>query len=225
MISFNGVSMVYPNRHVALHTISFHIEKGEFVFLVGPSAAGKSTILKLITAEEHPTTGTVSIGGKVINRLRPSQIPYLRRNLGVVHQDFRLLSQKTVYENVAFAMQVVESPRSLIRQRVPLLLDLVGLGRKAKAYPHQLSGGEQQRVGLARALANDPAVILCDEPTGNLDPETSWGILNLLTEINSSGATILMATHAKNLVDRSKRRVLAIEEGQLMRDEYRGAYS
>ncbi|MCL2497552.1 MAG: cell division ATP-binding protein FtsE [Symbiobacteriaceae bacterium] len=225
MISFNKVSKVFPNRQVALQQVSFEINKGEFVFLVGPSGAGKTTILELITCEEKPTTGMVSVAGRVVNRLKPSQVPYLRRNLGIVFQDFRLLPQKTVYENVAFAMQVVEAPPSLIRRRVPLLLELVGLHRKANDLPQQLSGGEQQRTGLARALANDPLLLLCDEPTGNLDPETAWEIMNLLVQINNSGATILMATHAKNLVDRMKRRVIAIDAGHIVRDDYRGGYS
>lgn len=225
MIIFNNVSKVYTNHQVALHSVSFRIEKGEFVFLVGPSGAGKSTITKLISGEERPTAGSVTVAGKQVQRMKSRQIPYLRRNLGVVFQDFRLLPQKTVYENIAFAMQVVEAPNSVIKQRVPMLLDLVGLNRKARVYPHQLSGGEQQRVGLARALANDPMLLLCDEPTGNLDPETSWDIMNLLQQINASGATILMATHAKNLVDRLKKRVIAIDAGQIVRDEYRGGYS
>ncbi|MCL2547995.1 MAG: cell division ATP-binding protein FtsE [Symbiobacteriaceae bacterium] len=225
MITFNSVSKGYTNRMVALHSVSFQVDKGEFVFLVGPSGAGKSTILKLITGEERPTTGSVTVSGHLLNRIKPRQIPYLRRNLGVVFQDFRLLSQKTVYENVAFALQVVEAPPALIRARVPYLLDIVGLNRKGKAFPHQLSGGEQQRVGLARALANDPVLLLCDEPTGNLDPETAWEIMNLLADINNSGTTIMMATHAKSLVDRMKRRVIAIEAGRITRDDQRGGYS
>ena len=210
---------------VALHSVSFHIEKGEFVFLIGPSGAGKTTIMKLIIGEERPTSGSVTVAGRMVNRLKSRQIPYLRRNLGVVFQDYRLLPQKTVFENVAFALQVVEAPAALIRTRVPILLELVGLSRKTKAYPHQLSGGEQQRVGLARALANDPLLLLCDEPTGDLDPETSWDIMNLLQQINNSGATILMATHAKTLVDRMKKRVIAIDSGRIIRDDYRGGYS
>jgi len=225
MITFQDVSKVYTNHAVALQSVSFHIDKGEFVFLVGPSGAGKSTITKLITCEERPTTGQITVAGKDLSRVRSSQVPYLRRNLGVVYQDFRLLPQKTVFENVAFAMQVVEAPTKLIRSRVPFLLDVVGLGRKAKAFPRQLSGGEQQRVGLARALANDPVLLLCDEPTGNLDPDTSWEIMRLLQQISSSGATVLMSTHAKDVVDKMKKRVIAIDSGRLVRDESRGSYS
>jgi len=228
VISFRNVSKVFSvstARTVALNSVNFDIGRGEFVFLVGPSGAGKSTILELITGEERPTSGSVTVNNKVVGQLRAREIPLYRRYLGIVFQDFRLLPQKTVYENVAFALQVVEAPHSLIRRRVPVLLDICGLRRKDKAYPHQLSGGEQQRVGLARALANEPVLLLCDEPTGNLDPDTAQEILALLMHINGFGATVLMATHAKSLVDRSKRRVIAIENGRIIRDEHRGAYS
>ncbi len=224
MIEFAGVSKVYSNKVAALQGASFRIDKGEFAFLVGPSGAGKSTILKLVTCEERPTTGQLVVVGKLVSKLKNWEIPYLRRQMGVVFQDFRLLPNKTVYENVAFAMQVVESHPREMKQRVPEVLELVGLSHKYRAYPHQLSGGEQQRISLARALVNEPHVLICDEPTGNLDPDTSWEIVNLILRVNQHGTTVLMATHAKSIVDQMRKRVIAVERGRVVRDEQRGVY-
>nr|PZN05114.1 MAG: cell division ATP-binding protein FtsE [Bacillota bacterium] len=219
-----GVSKIYPGGCVALKDINVKIEKGEFVFLVGPTGAGKSTFLKLLFREELPTRGQIFINGKNITRLKPREIPYLRRRLGVVFQDFRLLPQKTVYENVAFAMEVIEAPPKEIKKRVPKVLEMVGLLHKMNSRPHELSGGEQQRTALARALVNNPDVLIADEPTGNLDPDTSWEIMKLLDEINKKGTTLIVATHAKDLVDAMRKRVLHIEGGKLVRDEERGVY-
>ncbi|MCF6097007.1 cell division ATP-binding protein FtsE [Thermovorax subterraneus] len=219
-----GVSKIYPGGCVALKDINVKIEKGEFVFLVGPTGAGKSTFLKLLFREELPTRGQIFINGKNITRLKPKEVPYLRRRLGVVFQDFRLLPQKTVYENVAFAMEVIEASPREIRRRVPKVIEMVGLSHKMNSRPHELSGGEQQRAALARALVNNPDVIIADEPTGNLDPDTSWEIIKLLDEINKKGTTLIVATHAKELVDAMKKRVLQLEDGRLVRDEERGVY-
>ncbi|WP_148866367.1 cell division ATP-binding protein FtsE [Thermosediminibacter litoriperuensis] len=224
MIEMVGVSKVYPGGCVALQDINVKIEKGEFVFLVGPTGAGKSTFIKLLFREELPTRGQIFFNGKNITRLRPNEVPYLRRRLGVVFQDFRLLPQKTVYENVAFAMEVVEASPRDIKKRVPRVIEMVGLSHKLNARPHELSGGEQQRVALARALVNNPDVIIADEPTGNLDPDTSWEIMKLLNEINKKGTTLIVATHAKELVDTMRKRVLQLENGRLVRDEERGVY-
>jgi cell division transport system ATP-binding protein len=224
MIEFAGVSKIYPNRVTALQGVSFRIENGEFAFLVGPSGAGKSTIIKLMTCEERATSGQVVVVGKILSKLKNSDVPYLRRQMGVVFQDFRLLPNKTVYENVSFAMQVIEAHPREIKQRVPEVLELVGLSHKHRAYPHQLSGGEQQRISLARALVNEPHVLICDEPTGNLDPDTSWEIMNIIMDVNRGGTTILMATHAKNIVDQLRKRVIAVERGRIVRDENRGVY-
>jgi len=224
MIEMIGVSKVYPGGCVALKDINVKIEKGEFVFLVGPTGAGKSTFIKLLFREELPTRGQIFIGGRNITRLKPKEVPYLRRKLGVVFQDFRLLPQKTVYENVAFAMEVVEASPREIKKRVPKILEMVGLSHKMNAKPHELSGGEQQRVALARALVNNPDVVIADEPTGNLDPDTSWEIMELLNEINKNGTTLIVATHAKELVDAMRKRVLQLENGRLVRDEERGVY-
>ncbi|MFO7152645.1 MAG: cell division ATP-binding protein FtsE [Bacillota bacterium] len=224
MIEMVGVSKIYPGGCVALKDINVKIEKGEFVFLVGPTGAGKSTFLKLLFREELPTRGQIFINGKNITRLKPREIPYLRRRLGVVFQDFRLLPQKTVYENVAFAMEVIEAPPKEIKKRVPKVLEMVGLLHKMNSRPHELSGGEQQRTALARALVNNPDVLIADEPTGNLDPDTSWEIMKLLDEINKKGTTLIVATHAKDLVDAMRKRVLHIEGGKLVRDEERGVY-
>ena len=214
----------YPDGSHALRGVSVLIERNEFVYLVGPSGAGKSTFMKLIYREEVPTKGQISANGFNIGKLKPRKIPYIRRNIGVVFQDFRLLPKMTVYENVAFAMEVIEAPRRLIRRRVMEVLELVGLKSKANSLPAQLSGGEQQRVAIARAIVNNPAVIVADEPTGNLDPETSWGIMNLLEEINFRGATIVMATHNKEIVNTLRKRVIAIEKGVIVRDEPKGEY-
>lgn len=224
MLTFQSVSKTYKNQVCALDDVSFTIERGEFVYLVGPSGAGKSTILRLLTAEEKPTSGQIIIENQVVNRLRRSRVAALRRRLGVVFQDFRLLPNKTVHENVAFAMQVVEAPAATIRNRVPLLLELVGLSSRQHSYPNQLSGGEQQRVALARALANDPGILICDEPTGNLDPATSWEIMRLLSLVNERGMTILMATHDSEMVNRMKHRVIVIENGKKVRDRVEGGY-
>jgi len=225
MIKLCNVSKVYPNGNVALQDISIEIEKGEFVFFVGPSGAGKSTLAKLLLREELPSSGEILVNGVNIAKLKRHQIPYYRRGIGVVFQDFRLLPDKTVYENVAFAMRVVEAPRREILRQVPAVLHLVGLAHKSRSMPSQLSGGEQQRVGLARAIVNNPPVLLADEPTGNLDPETSWEIMRLLVEINRRGTTVIMATHARDIVDARKKRVVALEGGRVVRDEKQGTYS
>ncbi|MGB9678384.1 MAG: cell division ATP-binding protein FtsE [Thermoanaerobacteraceae bacterium] len=224
MIKFINVSKTYKNDVIAISNVSFEIESGEFVFIVGPSGAGKSTIIKLLLKEENPTTGNIIINKKDITKLKKKEIPYLRRSMGVVFQDFRLLPNKTVYENVAFAMEVVGALPKDIRRRVPMVLSLVGLTEKAFSYPQQLSGGEQQRVSLARAIVNEPSLLIADEPTGNLDPDTSWEIVKLISEINKRGTTVVMATHAKDIVDVMKKRVIALEKGNVVRDEVRGAY-
>jgi cell division ATP-binding protein FtsE len=224
VIEMQDVWKTYPDGSHALRGVSVLIERNEFVYLVGPSGAGKSTFMKLIYREEVPTKGQISVNGFNIGKLKPRKIPYIRRNIGVVFQDFRLLPKMTVYENVAFAMEVVEAPKRHIRRRTMEVLELVGLKGKVNSLPAQLSGGEQQRVAIARAIVNNPAVIVADEPTGNLDPETSWGIMNLLEEINFRGATIVMATHNKEIVNTLRKRVIAIENGVIVRDEPRGEY-
>jgi len=224
MIEMWDVTKVYPNQVVALSGVTASISRGEFVFLVGPSGAGKSTFAKLVLREELPTSGEVVVGGKNLVRLREREVPFLRRNIGVVFQDFKLLSQKTAYDNVAFAMQVTEAPYRDIRRRVPEVLDLVGLRDKARCYPSQLSGGEQQRIALARAIANRPAILIADEPTGNLDPDTSWEIMKLFLDIHRMGTTVVVATHNKQLVDAAKKRVIALDQGRLVRDQERGVY-
>ncbi len=224
MIIFSNVSKVYPNGTTALNNISFFIERGEFVFIVGPSGSGKSTLIKLLMHEEKATSGDVIINSVNVGALKPKEIPFLRRSMGVVFQDFRLLPNKTVYENVAFAMEIVGSSKRDIRRQVPNLLSLVGLSHKAKSYPGQLSGGEQQRVAFARALANNPAILVADEPTGNLNPKAAMEIMELLDNINKRGTTVIMATHAKDIVDQMKKRVIAIEDGVITRDENRGGY-
>ncbi|MBO5136106.1 MAG: cell division ATP-binding protein FtsE [Clostridia bacterium] len=225
MIEFKNVSKMYAENHVkATKDVSFFIDKGEFVFLVGPSGAGKSTITELIIREEIADSGKIIVNGFDVCNMKKKDIPYLRRSIGMVFQDFRLLPNKTVYENVAFAMQVIGASKRSIRKRVPVVLAMVGLSNKAKDRPDQLSGGEKQRVALARALANNPPVIIADEPTGNLDPDTAKEIMALLEEINRHGTTMVVATHAKDFVDEMKKRVLAIEDGVLVRDEEKGAY-
>ncbi|MEG6567165.1 cell division ATP-binding protein FtsE [Thermoanaerobacterium saccharolyticum] len=224
MIKFVGVSKKYKNDIIAVSNISFTIDNGEFVFLVGPSGAGKSTILKLLLREEIPTTGSIFVDKKDITKLKRKEVPYLRRNIGVVFQDFKLLPNKTVYENIAFALQIVEAEPKYIRRRVPMVLSLVGLSERANSYPQQLSGGEQQRVSIARAIVNEPSILVADEPTGNLDPDTSWEIVKLLSEINKRGTTVIMSTHAKDIVDSMKKRVIALEKGNIVRDEMRGVY-
>ncbi|ARU61390.1 cell division ATP-binding protein FtsE [Tumebacillus avium] len=224
MIEMHDVWKNYPNGSVALQGVSVRIDKGEFVYVVGPSGAGKSTFIKLMYREERPTKGSIFVNGFNIERLKERKIPLMRRQIGVVFQDFKLLPNITVYENVAFALEVIEAPKRKIKARVPEVLELVGLTEKANAFPNQLSGGQQQRVSIARALINSPAVIIADEPTGNLDPETSWEIMDLFEEINRRGTTIVMATHNKEIVNTMKRRVIAIEGGQIVRDQKRGVY-
>lgn len=224
MIEFRNVSKLYNTGTEAVHDATFTIDKGEFAFLVGASGSGKSTLIKLILKEEEVSRGNIIINGKDITFLKPRRVPYLRRSMGVVFQDFRLLPDKTVYENVAFAMYIVKATPKHIRRQVPMVLSLVGLSNKAKMYPNELSGGEQQRVALARALVNNPSMIIADEPTGNLDPETAWDIMNLLNEINSRGTTVVMATHAKDIVDKMKKRVIEIHNGVIIRDDRKGGY-
>lgn len=224
MIEFKNVSKTYDTGTEAVHNANFKIEKGDFAFLVGASGSGKSTLIKLILKEEEPSSGNIIINGKDTTFLKQNRVPYLRRSMGVVFQDFRLLSDKTVYDNVAFAMYIVRATPRHIRRQVPMVLSLVGLSGKAKVYPHELSGGEQQRVALARALVNNPAMIIADEPTGNLDPETAWDIMNLLNDINLRGTTVVVATHAKDIVDKMKKRVIQIDKGNIIRDS-KGGYS
>lgn len=224
MVELRNVSKTYVNGTVALRDINLRLDKGEFVFLVGPSGSGKSTLVKLLLKEEDATEGEVYVNGYDVTSMTRQEIPYLRRSLGVVFQDFRLLPNKTVYENVAFAMIITEALPKEIRRQVPMALALVGLSRKANMYPHQLSGGEQQRVALARALVNNPALLIADEPTGNLDPETSWEIMKLLSEINHRGTTVIVATHEKSIVDAMKKRVVAISKGVIVRDQEKGLY-
>ena len=224
LIELVNVSKTFSDGHRALSNINIKIDNGEFVFLVGPSGAGKSTLIKLLLKELEADQGTILINDKDVTRMKRRDIPFLRRSIGVVFQDFRLLHEKTVYENVAFAMEVVEAPAKDIRRQVPIVLSLVGLSKKSNLYPSQLSGGEQQRVSLARAMVNGPSILIADEPTGNLDPDTSWEIMRNLSEINHRGTTILMATHAKEIVDAMKKRVIAIEECTIARDDKKGGY-
>ena len=207
-----------------MSNVNLSIKKGEFVFLVGPSGAGKSTLIKLILKEENPTEGKIYLNGMDITKVKNRKIPYIRRNVGVVFQDFRLLPNKTVYENVAFAMEIIGAHPKDIRRNVPMVLSMVDLSRKAHCYPDELSGGEHQRVAISRAIVNNPPVLIADEPTGNLDPETAWEIMKVLRDINRRGTTILMATHAKDIVDAMKKRVIAIEAGKVVRDEEKGVY-
>ena len=224
MLRMENVSKVYPGGSVALQDVDIHIKPGEFVFVVGPSGAGKSTFIKMLFREVLPTTGSIFVNGVDILSLTPKEIPYMRRQLGIIFQDYRLLPDRTVYENVAFAMQVIETPHREIKRRVLNVLDLVGLRHRANAYPNELSGGEQQRIAIARAIVNDPILVIADEPTGNLDPETSWDIMEIFKEINASGTTIVMATHDKEIVDAMGKRVVAIEHGNIVRDEASGVY-
>ena len=222
MIVFDHVTKHYKTN-IGLDDVSVKINKGEFVFLVGPSGAGKSTFIKLILREIDANKGSIYVRGEDVTKYSNRLIPQLRRNIGIVFQDFRLLPKKTVYENVAFAMEIVHKKSKVIKEQVPQLLNLVGIGEKAKKYPDELSAGEQQRVAIARALANNPKILIADEPTGNLDPETAWEIMLLLEEINRRGTTIVMVTHAKDIVDRMNKRVIAIEKGKIVRDDV-GAY-
>lgn len=224
MLEMRHAGKVYPGGAVALEDINVHISPGEFVFLVGPSGAGKSTFIRLISREIEPTSGQILVDGVDVMKLKRGDIPYLRRQLGIVFQDFRLLNDRTAYENVAFAMQVIEDPSHKIRQRVNEVLDLVGLKGRGNNYPGEMSGGEQQRVAIARAIVNDPLLVIADEPTGNLDPETSKEIMEIFSEINSRGTTIIMATHDKTMVDYMQKRVIALENGRLVRDDRKGVY-
>ena len=224
MIEFTDVVKTYGQGNNALNGVSMQIEDGEFCFLVGPSGSGKSTIIKLITGELKPTSGTVHVNGYSLERIRKREVPYLRRTVGVVFQDFRLISKMTVYENVAFAMRVIGAREREIKERVPYVLDLVGLSDKEKRHPNELSGGEQQRLAIARALVNNPSMIIADEPTGNLDPQMSYEIMSLLQEINNLGTTMLVVTHAQNLVESFNKRVISIADGVVVNDGLEAYY-
>ncbi|MEA3422618.1 MAG: cell division ATP-binding protein FtsE [Bacillota bacterium] len=224
MIKFNNVTKYYSGGIVALDNINIHIEKGEFVFIVGQSGAGKSTFVKMLLKEEPPTKGEIIIDDMKINDLHRRRVPYLRRKMGVVFQDFRLLSKKTAYENIAYSMEIIGAKPKEVRKRVPLILSMVGLSSRANVYPDQLSGGEQQRVSMARAMINNPSLLIADEPTGNLDPETSWEIMRLLKQFNRNGTTVVMATHDQNIVDAMKMRVIQLKNGKIIRDQAKGGY-
>lgn len=224
MIEMQDVYKTYPNGVVAANGINVHIDAGEFLYVVGPSGAGKSTFIKMMYREIKPTKGNITINGVNLSKLKASKVPLLRRNIGVVFQDFKLLQTLSVYENVAFAMEVIEEQPHYIKKRVMETLELVGLKHKARALPTELSGGEQQRVAIARSIVNAPKVVIADEPTGNLDPDTSWEIMNIFEEINLRGTTIVMATHNKEIVNTIKHRVIAIENGRIARDEVKGDY-
>jgi cell division transport system ATP-binding protein len=224
MIKLENVTKTYKGDVHALLDASVEIDKGEFVFLVGASGSGKSTFIRLLNKEEDPTAGRIFVAGKDIGQLSPWKVPFLRRNIGCVFQDFKLLSNKTVAENVGFALEVIGRPRGVIQTQVPAILDLVGLGNKADRFPHELSGGEQQRVSIARAFVNRPLILLADEPTGNLDPATSVGIMRLLDRINKTGTTVVMATHDRGIVDTMRRRVIELDRGRIVRDQARGVY-
>jgi cell division transport system ATP-binding protein len=224
MIKTVDVSKIYKGGTAAVNSISMDIEKGEFVFVVGPSGSGKSTMIKMLNKEEEPTSGSIYVAGKNLASLPRWRVPYLRRNVGCVFQDFKLLPNKTVYENVGFALEVIGRPRTVVRRQVPQILELVGLGEKLDRFPDELSGGEQQRVSIARAFVNRPLILLADEPTGNLDPATSVGIMRLLDRINRTGTTVVMATHDHAIVDSMRRRVIELEGGNVVRDQSRGIY-
>ncbi|MFC0862817.1 cell division ATP-binding protein FtsE [Sphaerimonospora cavernae] len=225
MIHFDNVTKVYANQNrPALDHVSVDVDKGEFVFLVGPSGSGKSTFLRLVLKEERPNSGTIHVAGKDLARLSNFKVPHLRRRIGCVFQDFRLLPKKNVYENVAFALEVIGKPRRFIRKVVPEVIELVGLEGKAHRMPEELSGGEQQRVAMARAFVNRPMILLADEPTGNIDPATSIGIMKVLDRINRTGTTVLMATHDAAIVDSMRKRVVELEDGKIVRDQSRGVY-
>jgi cell division transport system ATP-binding protein len=224
MIVLESVRKVYEPNVTALDGVSFVIEKGEFVFVVGASGSGKSTIIRLLLKELEPTSGRILVGGRDLGRLKHSKVPLLRRNVGCVFQDFKLLPNRTASENVAYALRVQGEPAASIRRKVPEVLNLVGLSHKMSSKPEELSGGEQQRVSIARAVVNHPPLLICDEPTGNLDPDTSVGIMQLLNRINTAGTTILMVTHDREMVDKMRKRVIALDQGKLMRDERRGGY-
>jgi cell division transport system ATP-binding protein len=224
MIRLESVTKAYKGNVVALRDVSADIQKGEFVFLVGASGSGKSTFIRLLLKEEKPDTGRIWVAGKEIAHLSNWKVPYLRRNIGCVFQDFKLLPNKSVYENVAFALEVIGRPKHVVESQVPQILDLVGLAKKHDNLPNELSGGEQQRVSIARAFVNRPLILLADEPTGNLDPSTSEGIMRLLDRINRTGTTVVMATHDRSVVDAMRRRVIELDRGTLVRDQVRGVY-
>ena len=224
MIRLDNVTKIYKDSVKALVEVSLEIGKGEFVFIVGPSGSGKSTMIRMLLKEEEPTKGEIFVAGKNIGRLSPWKVPYLRRNIGTVFQDFKLLSEKTVFQNVAFALEAIGKQKNDIALRVPEALELVGLKDKVSNYPDELSGGEQQRVSIARAFVNRPLILLADEPTGNLDPATSVDIMKLLDRINRTGTTVIMATHDNAIVDAMRRRVIEIESGKIVRDQPRGVY-
>jgi len=225
MIVFDSVRKIYEPNVAALTDVSFVIEKGDFVFVVGASGSGKSTVIRLVLKEIEPTTGKIVVGGRDLTRLKRSKVPFLRRNIGCVFQDFKLLPDRTAAENVAYALKVQGEGSSSIRRKVPEVLNLVGLAHKMSSLPDELSGGEQQRVSIARAVVNHPPLLICDEPTGNLDPDTSVGIMQLLYRINRAGTTVVMATHDREMVDKMRRRVIALDDGRLARDERRGGYA
>ena len=224
MIQLCQTCKIYPSGTAAMVEMDLYISSGEFVFIVGSSGAGKSTLMKLLLCEELPSAGTLLVAGKELNSLKPEEVPFYRRSLGVIFQDFRLLPNKTVYENVAFAMEVIGAPRREVLVRVNQVLDLVGIRSKGRSYPSQLSGGEQQRVAIARAIVNKPLVVIADEPTGNLDPDTSREIMQLFEKINETGTTILMVTHDRPVVDAMRKRVIEIDKGRIIRDEVKGSY-
>ncbi len=224
MIEFRNVTKIYDDNTAALKNINLVIKKGEFLFLVGPSGSGKSTFIKLLIKEFESTTGTIHVAGRNICKLKTGRVPQLRRNIGCIFQDFKLLPNKTVYENVAFTLEVIGKPSYIIKVQVPQVLKLVGLYQRINSFPHQLSGGEQQRVSIARAFVNRPPILLADEPTGNLDPTTSDGIMKLLSRINLIGTTVVMATHDKSVVNSMRRRVVELENGEIIRDQKRGVY-
>lgn len=224
MITLNNVSKKYEKGIAALNNVNIHIEPGEFVFIVGESGSGKSTLIKLLLKELEPSTGEIIVNGQDLSKLKRRKIPKFRRNIGVVFQDFRLLSDRNVYENIAFAQRVIEKPSKQIRRKVPQMLSMVGLAEKYKSRPKQLSGGEQQRVALARALVNEPAILLADEPTGNLDPKNSWEIMRLLEEINEAGTTVVVVTHSRDIVDKMQKRVITLEKGVMVSDKEESGY-
>jgi cell division transport system ATP-binding protein len=224
VVQFEDVSKVYDGGHVGLDRVSMRIGRGEFVFLVGPTGCGKSTCIRLLMKELEATSGTVSVAGRSLNDITPKRLPYLRRNIGVIFQDYKLLPNRTVYANVAYALEVIGESRESIRRKVPDILRLVGLSTKLHNYPDELSGGEQQRVSIARAFVNHPPLLLADEPTGNLDPETSIGIMQLIYRINRTGTTVVVATHDREMVDKMRRRVIELNQGRLIRDQVAGMY-
>ena len=219
MITFDNVTKIYDGNNIGIENVSIQIDEGDFVFLVGPSGAGKSTFIKLILREVKADSGSIKVDGSEVTKLSNREIPHLRRKIGIVFQDFRLLPRKTVFENVAFAMEAMHASRKRIKTRVPQVLEIVGIADQANKYPNELSAGEQQRVAIARAIINKPSILIADEPTGNLDPDTAKGIMDILEQINETGTTIVMVTHAKDIVDRMHKRVIAIESGHIVRDE------